>query len=426
MQAGDHISFTYQHKQLEGILIQLKDDHATIKLNTGYNMIVPLEELTGIATQPAEKKEHHAPTIQQNEHLPKVTILHTGGTIASKVDYSTGAVIAQFDPAELVAMFPELLTVANISSKLIRNMSSDDMRFAHYNIMARTVLEEITRDAKGVIITHGTDTLHYTAAALSFALEGLNIPVVLVGSQRSSDRGSSDASSNLMGALRFIAQGIPGVFNAMHETSDDKSIAIISGLPGRKNHSSRRDAFASVNAPLVARVTDHVEIVDQERVTALKAAQGKPRVQPFKEDLKIGLWKVHTQSYSDELLVYDYYQGLIIEGTGLGHAPISEIDEFTAEHTRIKDRIIHLAKKIPVIMTTQTIYGRVNMNVYSPGRTLLEHGIVGQGCDMPAEIAFIKLSWLLSNFSNSEAQCKFHENLRGELSARSPLEDSHK
>jgi len=428
---GTHITASYQGKPVAGLVIQVQDGNVTIKLDTGYNIIVPESELSDArpdaSKQPASAPKPH---IKQDSALPKVTILHTGGTIASKVDYTTGAVTNRFTPEDLIAMFPEMAAIANISSQLLRNMASDDMRFAHYNIMARAVLEEISKadPAKGIIITHGTDTLHYTAAALSFALEGVNIPVVLVGAQRSSDRGSSDAASNLMAAARFITQAkAPGVFVAMHEKSDDDSIAIISGLHARKNHSSRRDAFVSVNAPLVARVKDgHVEIIDAARIERLRAAaQDKPRVLAFKEDLKVGLWKAHTQAYSDELLVYDHYDGLVIEGTGLGHIPMNETDEFTAEHERIRQRVEQLAKRIPVAIATQTIFGRVNLNVYRPQRILKGMGVLGDGCDMTAEVAFIKLAWLLSNFSKEETRAQYGVDLRGEISTRSPLEDSH-
>jgi glutamyl-tRNA(Gln) amidotransferase subunit D len=427
MNEGDSLSFTYEEKQLEGILIQLKDEQATIKLNSGYNIIVPVNELKDVKSSPSSPKERHHSQIHQNEMLPPIVIIHTGGTIAAKVDYRTGGVVWQFDPEELIAMFPELSALAHMRSFLLRNMASDDMRFAHYNLMARSILEEVNKGVAGIILTQGTDTLHYTAAALSFALEGLNIPVVIVGSQRSSDRGSTDANTNLLGAVRFIIEAkVPGVFVAMHESGNDNSIAIISGVHVRKNHTSRRDAFISVNAPLIARVKEHVEIVDGEGVHACKArAKPKPQVIPFKEDLKVGLWKAHPHSFVDELLVYDHYDGLLIEATGLGHCPINAIDEFTAEHARIKEHIKHLAKKMPVAIASQTIFGRVNMNVYSPGRELLEFGVMGQYCDMHPETAFIKLAWLLSNHSKEETHKLYGQNMRGEISARSPLEDKH-
>jgi glutamyl-tRNA(Gln) amidotransferase subunit D len=427
MKDGDHIQFTYEGRELEGTIIQQKDGKATIKLASGYNILVPISDILDATTSASHATPKAELKIKTNPHLPKVTILHTGGTIASKVDYATGAVLAKFNPEELLAMYPELLQLANIQSRLLRNMSSDDMRFAHYNIMARAVLEEISNGAAGIIITHGTDTMHYTAAALSFALEGLNIPVLLVGSQRSSDRGSSDANTNLKAALTFITQAkAQGVFVAMHEGASDDSIAIIDGLHARKNHSSRRDAFASVNAPIVARVTSVLQILDEDRLALWRSrAVDRPVVRPFDEDLKVGLWKAHPQSFADELAVYEHYAGLVVEGTGLGHLPISEIDEFTAEHKKIRAEIGRIANKIPVVVATQTIFGRVNMQVYSPGRDLLELGVLGQGCDMAPEIAYVKLAWLLSHAPKGVRE-QFNTSLRGEISARSPLEDSHK
>ncbi len=425
---GAHVECTYAGKHLSGTVVQVKDGEVTIKLVTGYNVILPVADLADLKTSPREKHPVPAHAPHQDASLPAVTILHTGGTIASKVDYATGAVVAQFDPGELLAMFPDVTKIAHVTSRLLRNMQSDDMRFAHHNLMARAVLEEIGRDTRGVIITHGTDTLHYTAASLAFILDGLNIPVVLVGSQRSSDRGSSDANANLVGALRFITQArLPGVFVAMHDTSSDGRIAIIDGLSARKNHTSRRDAFTSVNAPLIARVTDgKSEIVDDARVADLRArATDHPRVLPLREDLKVGIWYAHPQAFADELLVYDHYDGLIVAGTGLGHLPINEIDDLTAEHTRIRTHIAKLAKRIPVVMAPQTIWGRTNMDVYSPGRDLQELGVLGQGCDTHLETAFLKLAWLLSQHKE-DVKNLYNTDLRGEVSKRSPLDDTHK
>ncbi len=430
MKEGQHIRFEYGGQTMEGLVIQADENQINLKLDSGYNMQVPLTDLQNIEETEISSEPSKKPEIKQSQTLPKVTILHTGGTIASKVDYSTGAVSNKFSPEEILEMFPEMFDIAQVNSTLIRNMASDDMRFGHYNIIARSVLEEINKQAVGLIITHGTDTLHYTGAALSFALEGINVPVVLVGSQRSSDRGSSDAASNLLGALRFITETkAPGVFIAMHENTDDDSIAIFNGLHARKNHSSRRDAFVSVNAELVARVKDNkVEILDQKRLDDWKSrAEDRPSVIPFNDGLKVGLWKVHPQCWVSELKPYDDFDGLVIEGTGLGHAPITGFDEFTKEqHPFIREKIGQLAETMPVVMTTQTIFGRVNMNVYTPGRKLQELGVLGHGLDMTPETAFIKLAWLLSHHSADDTKGKFSDNIRGEISDRSPLEELHK
>ena len=416
------ITFNYAGKEDSGILLQEQDNNYMIKLSSGYNIIIPIKD-TKILTKKEIHKEAFAKTkIRQENTLPLITILHTGGTIASKVDYSTGAVTAQFDPDDLLSTYPELLHLANINSMLIRNMMSDDLRFAHYNIMAQAVLDAIIKGAQGIIVTHGTDTLHYTAAALSFMLEGINIPIIIVGSQRSSDRGSSDSATNLKGAVTFITKTRnPGVYVALHETTNDDSIAIYDGLHVRKMHSSRRDAFKAVNAPLIARVkNDKLEIIDQERLNFWKSQSSHhPQIISFNEKLKIGWWKSHPQSFAQELLTFADFDGVLIEGTGLGHAPISKIDEFTDENLEIRKAIETLAKKIPVVMTLQTIYGRVNMDVYSPGRTLQELGVIGQNCDMIPEVAFIKLAWILSHEKDkTKIKSCFEKNYRGEISSK--------
>jgi glutamyl-tRNA(Gln) amidotransferase subunit D len=425
MDEGTYVKFSYKGNSLEGTIVLLDGGMLTIKLNSGYNVIVPEGEIEVTSEKKITSERVVQPQLQENPSLPKISILHTGGTIASKVDYSTGAVYSSFEPEELVALFPELSQKANISSRLLSNMSSDDMRFAHYNVIGRAAMDEVVSMSKGVIVTQGTDTLHCTAAALSFMFEGLNKPVVIVGSQRSSDRGSSDAFHNLMGAVSFILDvGAPGVFVTMHESSDDSSIAIIDGLHARKNHASMRGAFESVNAPLVARVKNgEVEIIDQERLDMIKTkADTHPRIMPFNEELKIGWWRAHPQSFVDELKPYDDFDGLIVEGTGLGHLPINGVDEFTREqHPFIREKLLKLAKSIPVAMVLQTTRGRVNMNVYSPGRKLIEMGILGQNLDIPPDTAFIKLAWLLSNYSSSEVRSLYSENLRGEISERSSL-----
>jgi glutamyl-tRNA(Gln) amidotransferase subunit D len=208
----------------------------------------------------------------------------------------------------------------------------------------------------------------------------------------------------------------------MHENSDDNSIAIISGLHARKNHSSKRNAFVSINVPLVARVREGVEIVDQERVQYLKEQSGKTTVLPF-ADIKVGYWKAHPQSFHEELALFQNFDGLLIEGTGLGHAPINKIDDYTDEHVKIRKTIFEISKKIPVVMTTQTISGRINMNVYTPGRELIQASILGQGTDMTPETAFIKLAWLISNHGDTSREL-IAKNLRGEISERSSVDSS--
>ncbi|MBI4144924.1 Glu-tRNA(Gln) amidotransferase subunit GatD [Candidatus Woesearchaeota archaeon] len=418
--AGDRVRIVTNDESIEGILLPDESHYHVVKLDSGYNIGVDKKRVKDVKVLEAHKekreKEH---VVAAKKGLPSITILHTGGTIASKVDYETGAVTSRFTPDEILALFPELRDIANIDSRLVRNMASDDMRFAHYNILAKEVEKEVAKGVKGVIITHGTDTLHYTGAALSFALRNLPIPVILVGSQRSSDRGSSDAGVNLISAATFIAAtDFAGVGVCMHETTNDTTCVILPGVKCRKMHSSRRDAFRAINTTPWARV-DH----KTKNITFLRTDYPRPNgtfnVKPFKETLKVGLAFVHTNMYAEEFACFKGWDGLVIAGTGLGHAPISEIDAETKEHPKIFNAIKQLITAGTIVaMTTQTIYGQVDMNVYAPGRKLLDLGVLGNLADMHPETAFIKLAWLLSNYPAAEATRLYGVNIAGELSER--------
>ena len=435
-----HVKIQLDKEYLEGILVNEDDKHIVLKLSSGYNIgikksvIVKMEDVKShkelVKEQTSEKiheKISHgvnssgisSDTNTDNNILPKVLILHTGGTIASKVDYETGAVTPKFSPEELQTMFPELKELAHIESKLFRNMASDDMRFSHYNLLAKEVALELdkNKNLKGVIITQGTDTIHYTSAALGFIFEHLPIPVVIVGSQRSSDRGSSDAAMNLISAVAFIANtSLKGVFICMHESMNDDSCIILNGFNSKKLHSSRRDAFKPINMPPIARVDYATKSIDylSEYSESVLNSSGKLSLNLFNEDLHIGIIVSHPNMYAIEISSFlKNFDGIVLEGTGLCHFPINEIDEYTKEHTAIKEALTKLASTIPVVMSLQTVAGSVNMNVYRPGKLLIEMGIIGNYSSLITETAFIKLAWLLSQKLDPHEY--FMKNLRGEF-----------
>lgn len=411
-------------------------DIIIIKLDNGYNIGIKknsikkyevvekqkTKEKAKSKDENSEKVKNKQKKVEQNVHLPKITILHTGGTIASRVDYETGGVVANFEPKEIIAMFPEITEIAQIDSQLIGNMWSQDIRFSHYNLMGEAILKEIKKGVKGIVITHGTDTIHYTGAALSFMFENLPIPIMIVGSQRSSDRGSSDAAFNLISAIAFIVNtNYKGVCTCLHENSSDDSCLIINALKARKMHTSRRDAFRPINDVAIARInykTKQVEYLKRIDDELIREQKKDVKYHPFKENLKVGLIKTHTNMYSEQFDVYEKFDGLVIEGTGLGHGPTTKIDKYTEENEKIKDKIAKLAKKIPVALTSQCIYGRINMNVYSNQRLMQEMGVLGHGCDMTPETAFIKLAWLISNYKTEEVKKLYYQNLRGEITER--------
>ncbi|MBT3323860.1 Glu-tRNA(Gln) amidotransferase subunit GatD [archaeon] len=415
---GDRVFVETKDKKMEGILMPSnKDDSIVLKLDSGYNLGVLKKKVKSVKVLKNFKEKK----VKLKEHKPsknkkKVCILHTGGTIASKVDYETGGVVAKFKPEEILSMFPELEKLANVDSKLVRNMVSEDMRFEHYNLLAKAVEKEVKKGVDGIIITHGTDTMHYTSAALSFVLENLNVPVLLVGAQRSSDRGSSDAAMNLICAVEFIVNSkFHGVGICMHKNADDDVCWILPGLKSRKLHSSRRDAFKPINAKAIAEInykTRSVKMLEKEK----EKSNEKLKLKLFKE-VKVGIVKAYPNMFADQLKVFEKYNGLVLIGTGLGHMPITEIDDFTKENKKILDQIKKLVGKMPVVMSPQTIFGRIDMNVYSPGRTLLDIGVIGNLSDMTPETSYIKLAWLLSNYPK-EVKEMYMENLRGEFNER--------
>ena len=197
---GDTVKITTSSETIKGKIMLSTDKNIIIKLDSGYNIGIKKQKIKSIIIEKGyQPKKQKTKKIPIKKDLPTISILHTGGTIASKIDYETGAVIAKFTPEELIGMVPELKDIANIKCKFVANIQSESMRFPHYNLIAKAIEKEIKETKpKGIIITHGTDTLHYTSAALSFILENLSIPIILVGAQRSSDRGSSDSHMNLI------------------------------------------------------------------------------------------------------------------------------------------------------------------------------------------------------------------------------------
>ncbi|MBU1030432.1 MAG: Glu-tRNA(Gln) amidotransferase subunit GatD [Nanoarchaeota archaeon] len=421
MNAGDKIKVYYKDSFFEGVLMPEEDSKFLfLKFDNGYNIGLKTSFIkkTVLVEKKKEAKEKQDKTVQK-KNLPTIAILHTGGTIASKVDYSTGAVIAKFKETDILRLFPEIKNIANIRSRLVRNMQSEMIRFSHYNILAEAIAQEVKKGVDGVILTHGTDTLHYTAAALSFVLENINIPVILVGSQRSSDRGSTDAAVNLVAAAQFITKSdFSGVAICMHENTCDDTCLIIHGCKARKMHTSRRDAFRPINTTAIARIN-----ITNNKIIFLKDFEKKDEnkelfLKLFDEKLKVGLVKSHVNMFASEFLAYENFDGLVVELFGIGHIPTMKVDEFSAENEKIFLAIKKLAKKIPVVGTPQTIYGRVDMNVYSPGRDLINAGVLGNYSDMTPETTFIKLAWLLSNYKKENVKDLIVKNLRGELSER--------
>src|SRR3989344_4972916 len=428
--SGDKVRVVCENENIEGALLPNEEsDTVVIKLDSGYNRGIDKKHIKRIdfieQAKPAQQSRFSVESIAAKElsekkKFPVISVLHTGGTIASKVDYSSGAVSAAFGPEDMLNMVPEIGQIANVRSSLVMNIMSEDMRFSNYAVLAEAVKKEISAGAKGIIIGHGTDTLGYSAAALSFLLGVLPVPVILVGSQRSSDRGSSDARMNLLSAARFIiSTDFAGVAVCMHESSADEWCSILPGTRVRKLHTSRRDAFKAVNSSPIARVNvidGSVKFLIEEYPKRSDTKSINPKT---KMADKIALIKTFPNMHADifEFLAKSNYNGIVIEGTGLGHMPMN------AENLPIFNAVRkHISGGGVVAMTSQCINGRVHSSVYTNLRKLSEIGVVF--CeDMLPETAFIKLAWLLGNHPADEAKKLLLKNLAGEISERSEYQE---
>lgn len=386
-----------------------------VKLDNGYNIGVSLGE--GAAVELIEKgAELEVPTRPKppaDAAKPTVKMLGTGGTIASFVDYRTGAVQPAKRAEDLALMVPEIFDIANVDSKVVFEMFSEDMQPEHWRTLADEVAAAFESGARGVVIPHGTDTLGYTASALAFMLPRLPGPVVLVGAQRSSDRPSSDAAMNLKAAVRVAAEAELGeVVAVMHDESDDTRVAIHRGVRVRKMHSSRRDAFRSINHHPLGHVEgDKVTITADVRppVPLDAHTDGKvPRHTDMEEEVSMiqsypGLWPDHVLEVVKK--------GSVLVGTGLGHVARRCLD---AVRQRIDEGAF-------IVMTSQCTWGRVDMHVYATGRDLLQAGVIS-GEDMLPETAYIKLMWVLGQTQEpDEVRRLITTDLVGELDERTEM-----
>lgn len=415
LKEGNLIEFDFEGNKIKGTIIptNAEEEIVMIKLSSGYNAGFLTSKIKEIKLLGEAQSVGKAKTIEvkTNPSLPTIAILHTGGTIASRVNYSGGGVSASFNLEDLITMFPELATIANIESVFVANMMSEDIQTPHLKKISQTVNEQIKKGVNGIIIGHGTDMLGYSASALAFELENCKVPVIIVGAQRSSDRGSSDAAMNLICASLFITKtNYKGVAVCMHNSTNDDNCAIINATKVRKMHTSRRDAFKAVNDTPIALVDYRTKEINWIKdKTEFEKQKGEFKlINNFEE--KVGLIKMHPLITEKEIEFYrkEKYKGLIIEGTGLGHTPIRENDSFIKAVKELVD------SGCVVGVTSQCLNGRVSSTVYTNLRKVAATGAIH--CeDMLPETALMKLSWLLGNYSLKEAKELLAKNLRGEI-----------
>lgn len=387
-------------------------DVLILKVKSGYNVGIRIydDSTVKVVDKPIARVRKEV-TVEPKKGLPKIVLIGTGGTIASYVDYRTGAVHPALSTSDMVNAVPEIRDVANIEARVLFSIFSENMNVDNWQKLADAVAEEINNGADAVIIPHGTDTMGYTAAALSFMLPDVPKPVVLVGAQRSSDRPSSDASSNLMAAARFCTKGNrAGVFVIMHDTPGDDSFAVHTGTRVRKMHTSRRDAFRSINVLPVAhidrdgniRFTGEGRPVSDGKAEVRNAMDGNTILLQFYPGMDPALFEGPIMKS----------RGIVIAGSGLGH---------------VNENMVPLIKKAcdngaVVVATSQCLNGRTNLEVYNTGRDMLFAGAITV-LDMLPETAYVKLMWALANTKDTEAaKAVMQTPLAGEMSDRRTID----
>ena len=434
IQIGTRIKITAGSKTTEGLLMPTADDSAkdiiTLKLDSGYNMGMMVTKDAIIE----KSKNNTAKDIISEEKLelgklkskgslsfdtkkPKASLIATGGTISSRVDYKTGAVYMLMEPEEILKTTPELKDIINLTSILSPfRMASEDMTFKEWAKIAKLTEKELNSGIEGLIVTHGTDTLHYTSAALSFMLKDLYKPVALVGAQRSPDRASFDGSMNLLCAARYVKDNIAEVAVVMHATMNDDYCLINRGTKVRKMHTSRRDAFRPINTQPLGTVYScgKLDIIDKNY---RKRDNSKDVVADTRFEEKTAMISIYP-GINPEILDWHIdkgYRGIVLQTTALGHAPMEPLDtkaSWKKSLERAQD------ENMTIISASQTLYGSTHPHVYRSAVEMEKRGVIFAK-DMLPETAYIKLGCVLGRTQDKqEIKDLMLTNLAGEFAEK--------
>ena len=412
---GCTLSIETSGKSYKGVLMPHHEfsgeDIVILKVKSGYNIGIRIDESAEIevVSKPVERVKPESAE-ETKEGLKTIVLIGTGGTIASYVDYRTGAVHPALSTSDMINAVPEIKEVANLKAKVLFSIFSENMTVPHWQKLAEAIAEELDGGADAVIVPHGTDTMGYTASAVSFMLGEVSKPIVFVGAQRSSDRPSSDASCNLMAAAKFCVEGgRAGVFVVMHDGPGADSFAVHCGTRVRKMHTSRRDAFKSINVPPVAHVDKDGKIVFNTPGRAVSDAKVEARSAMCTDVVLLQFYPGMDPALFHDVVMKS--KGVVIAGSGLGH---------------VNSNMVPLIKEatdagIIVVVTSQCLNGRTNLNVYNTGRDMLAAGAITVW-DMLPETAYTKLMWALANTSSVEAaKVVMQTPLAGEMSDRREL-----
>lgn len=389
------------------------DLHIVIKMPIGYNIGIAAESITDIKINGYKEAHYKIPEKEfpYDPKHPRVKLFGTGGTIASRLDYRTGAVIPAFSPGELYGSVPELADYCNLETEKLYGVFSENIGPEHWIGIAKAIGEEIEKGVEGIVVGHGTDVMHHTAAALSFMIQNSPVPIVMVGSQRSSDRPSSDAALNLIHAVKTASESdMAEVMVCMFGPTSDVYGLLHRGTRVRKMHSSYRSTFRTIGEIPLAKVS-------REEIVPLKQDYKKRRNDKdvivnavFEEKVSIVYYYPNMQPDIIDSLIDNGYRGIVIAGTGLGHVnkPVYEALERAQK------------KGVAVYMTVQTLWGYVQMYVYETGREIMELGVVPCANMLP-EVAYVKLGWALGQTDDLEKVKEIMLTpIAGEITEREP------
>jgi glutamyl-tRNA(Gln) amidotransferase subunit D len=398
---------------LEGIILPRAESAAPnfieIKLENNYNIGIHVDEILEVKKVGKREASYKIPEkkFPYNKKLPNVILLGTGGTVASRLDYTTGAVIPSFTPGELFSSVPELAEICNLECKMVFEILSENMRPEYWQKLAEEIKKASDSGKDGVIIGHGTDTMSFTSAALSFMLQDLSIPVVITGSQRSSDRPSSDAAMNLINAATVATSDLAEVVISMLGSRSHEYGLIHRGTLVRKMHSSVRDTFRTIDDIPLGIVKDRKVRFFKEKVRKRSDSELQLKTQ-FEKKIALLYSYPGMESHLIDFYTDKGYKGIVFAGTGLGHVS-------TSLYKSIEKAI---DQEITVLMTTQTLHGFVGMDVYSTGRELQNIGVI-PGKNLLPEVAYVKLGWVLGQTQDpKEVKQLLLTNIAGELLER--------
>lgn len=311
---------------------------------------------------------------QDSSAKPKVLIVTTGGTM-TMLRGKNGCLYPCEDAGKLIAKVPELSMIADIDILPLANVDSSNLTPDLWIAIGRAIFQKM-KDYDGFVVTHGTDTLCYTSAALSFILQELNKPVILTGSQVPLEEIGSDARANLINAVRVAISDLAEVAVVFGSL-------IIRGTRAKKTSVFDLQAFISVNDIPLGTIGLSIKFSDFARCRSRK----KPLLRAFLNQ-NVALMPVYP-GLKPEVIDYlaQNHNGIVLEGYGAGNIP-------TGEKSLIPSITAAIARNVPVVVCTQCIVGSTEMELYQVGRAALDAGAI-PAMDMTPEAALVKLMWVL-------------------------------